>query len=108
MRREKELKRTNWHQSRANQVSAPLILDPTAGEMTKDMKAVCKDFEKVTGWRIPVVERAGTAMRSVAKAEPLKKKGCNRDVCFPCTTVTAGGGNCERNSSGYRISCTGA
>ena len=101
-RREKELKRTNWHQSKAKQVSAPLILDPTAGEMTKDMRAVCNDFEKVTGWRIPVVERAGRAMRSVAKAEPLKRKGCNRDDCFPCTT---GGGNCERNGSGYKISC---
>ena len=70
--------------------------------MTKDMKAVCKNFEKVTGWRIPVVERAGKAMRSMAKAEPLKKKGCQRTDCFPCTT---GGGNCERNGSGYRISC---
>ena len=70
--------------------------------MTRDMKAVCKNFEKVTGWRIPVVERAGKAMRSMAKAEPLKKKGCQRTDCFPCTT---GGGNCERNGSGYRISC---
>ena len=77
-RREKELKRTNWHQSKAKQVSAPLIIDPTAGEMTKDMRAVCKDFEKVTGWRVPVNERAGKAMKSVAKAEPLKKKGCQR------------------------------
>ena len=55
--------------------------------MTKDMKAVCRDFEMVTGWRIPVVERAGKAMRSMAKAEPLKKKGCERDDCFPCTTA---------------------
>ena len=58
-RTEKDLKRTNWHQTKANQVSAPLILDPTAGDLTRDMKAVCTDFEKVTGWRIPVVERAG-------------------------------------------------
>ena len=56
--REKELKRTNWHQNQPNQVSAPLILDPTAGDMTRDMKEVCKNFENVTGWRIPVVERA--------------------------------------------------
>ena len=101
-RREKELKRTNWHQNQPNQVSAPLILDPTAGDMTRDMKEVCKNFENVTGWRIPVVERAGLAMRSLAKAEPLKTEGCKRDDCFPCTT---GGGNCERNGSGYQISC---
>ena len=54
------------------QVSAPLILDPTAGDMSKEMKSVCKDLAKVTGWRVPVVERAGKAMRSIAKAEPLK------------------------------------
>ena len=81
----------------------PLILDPTAGEMSKDMKAVCRSFESVTGWRVPVVERAGLAMRSIAKAEPLKEKGCKRDDCFPCTT---GGGNCERNGAGYKISCS--
>ena len=101
-RREKELKRTNWHQSKEKQVSAPLILDPTAGDMTKDMKAVCRDFEKVTGWRVPVVERAGLAMRSMARAEPLKEKGCQREDCFPCST---GGGNCERNGVGYKICC---
>ena len=42
------------------------------------------------------------AMRWIAKAEPLKKKGCQRTDCFPCNT---GGGNCERNGSGYRICC---
>ena len=97
------MKRTTWHQNKPNQVSAPLILDPTAGEMSKDMKAVCRSFESVTGWRVPVVERAGLAMRSIAKAEPLKEKGCRRADCFPCTT---GGGNCERNGAGYKISCS--
>ena len=66
------------------------------------MRAVCNDFEKVTGWRVPVVERAGRAMRSMAKAEPLKKKGCRREDCFPCSS---GGGNCERNGVGYKICC---
>ena len=48
------------------------------------------------------MERAGKSMRSNAKAEPLKEKGRQRAECFPCST---GGGNCERNGSGYRISC---
>ena len=39
--------------------------------MTKEMKDVCKKFEEVIGWRIPVVERAGISVRSIAKAEPL-------------------------------------
>ena len=61
-----------------------------------------RKFEEVTGWRVPVVERAGTRVSSIAKAEPLKKGGCGREDCFPCTT---GGGNCERNGAGYTISC---
>ena len=100
--RMKELKKTNWHKSEDDQVSAPLILDPTSGNMTKEMKAVSRKFEEVTGWRVPVVERAGTRVSSIAKAEPLRKVGCERGDCFPCTT---GGGNCERNGAGYTISC---
>ena len=47
-RREKELKLSNWHKTKKNQVSAPLILDPTAGNLTKEIKEVCVKFEKVT------------------------------------------------------------
>ena len=57
-RKEKELKAVNWHKNQKNQVSAPLILDPTATSMTKEMKMVCNNFEKVTGMRIVVQERA--------------------------------------------------
>ena len=67
--RAKELKKTNWHKNQDDQVSAPLILDPTSGNMTKEMKAVSKKFEEVTGWRVPIVERAGTRVSSIAKAE---------------------------------------
>jgi hypothetical protein len=101
-RREKELKKTTWHKRGENQVSAPLFLDPTSGAMTKQMKEVCRKFEDVTGWRVPVIERAGNSVRSIAKAEPLKAKGCKRADCFPCSSS---GGNCERNGSGYRIIC---
>ena len=83
-------------------MSAPLLLDPTQGEMTREMKQVCRKFEEVTGWRIPVMERAGTSVKSIAKAEPLKKSGCQRPDCFPCTS---GGKNCESNGTGYRIKC---
>ena len=62
--------------------------------MTKEMKGVCQKFEEVTG--------TGTSVRSIAKAEPLKEEGCRRLDCFPCSS---GGGNCERNGSGYQIRC---
>ena len=95
-------KETNWRKSKDDQVSAPLIIDPTPGYMMKEMKAVTRKFEEVTGWRVSVVERAGTKVSSIAKAEPLKKSECGRADCFPCTT---GDGNCERNGAGHTISC---
>ena len=101
-RLEKEKKRSNWHQKDPKQASAPLILDPTGGSLTKDSKEVCANFEKVTGMRISVVERAGQAVKHLAKPEPLRKTGCGRENCFPCKT---GGGNCEKSGVGYRVRC---
>ena len=65
-------------------MSASLLPDPTSGEM------------------ILVIDRVGSSIRYIAKADPLIKKGCKRQDCFPCTS---GGGNCEKNWSGYRIEC---
>ena len=39
---------------------------------------------------------------SRAKSEPLKKKKCEIEDCFPCTTR---GGKCEKNGAGYLIRC---
>ena len=36
--------------------------------MTREMREVCKNFEEVTGWRIPVLERAG---RSVVRKKAV-------------------------------------
>ena len=57
-RREKEMKSQTWHRKERGQVSAPLIIDPTAGGLTADFKEVCTKFEKVTGMRVAVQERA--------------------------------------------------
>ena len=101
-RLEKEAKVTNWHKSKPDQVSAPLILDPTGGSLSKDAKEVCRKFEQVTGMRVVVQERAGNANKALAKSEPLKDEKCGRDDCFPCET---GGGKCEKNGAGYEIVC---
>ena len=42
---EKEVQKENWHKSEKGQVSAPLIIDPVAGNMSSEMKVVCKQFE---------------------------------------------------------------
>ena len=101
-RLQKERKATNWHQRDSKQASAPLILDPTAGSLTRDARDVCAKFEQVSGMRVSVVERAGQAIKHLAKSEPLKRKGCGREKCFPCRT---GGGNCEKNGVAYRVRC---
>ena len=75
---QKERKATNWHQRDSKQASAPLILDPTAGSLTRDARDVCAKFEQVSGMRVSVVERAGQAIKHLAKSEPLKRKGCGR------------------------------
>ena len=90
----------NWHKSQRNQISAPLIIDPTAENMTQGVKEVCRKFEAVTGMRVAVQERAGDSVKHVAKPEHLRRKSCGRAECFPCTT---GGGECEKNGAGYKI-----
>ena len=102
-RLDKEMKVVRWHQGREGQVSAPLIIDPTSGEMTKKMKEACTKFEEETGIRVAVRERAGRKVKSDCKAEPLRALHCGRADCFCCSTGNPGG--CERNSVGYRMSC---
>ena len=97
------MKSQTWHRKERGQVSAPLIIDPTAGGLTADFKEVCTKFEKVTGMRVAVQERAGNALKHLAKSEPLKKRGCERADCFICTS--GGAGNCEKNGSGYLVTC---
>ena len=81
----------------------PLIVDPTGGDLTKDIKKVCENFEAATGIKVAVRERAGNSVRSDAKAEPLRMKGCGRVDCLCCSKGKPG--MCETNSVGYRISC---
>ena len=53
--------------------------------------------------RVVVQERAGNALKHLAKAEPLKTPGCGRDDCFPCRSSKPG--KCEKNGVGYKIQC---
>ena len=73
-RLQKERMATNWHQRDSKQASAPLILDPTAGSLTRDARDVCAKFEQVSGMRVSVVERAGQAIKHLVKSEPLTEE----------------------------------
>ena len=75
----KERKRQNWHQSKEGQVSAPLIIDPTAGSLADEFREVCRKFEEVTEMRVAVQERAGNALKHLAKSEPeIQCETCRR------------------------------
>ena len=104
-RLEKELKPANWHTSKSDgeQISAPLIVDPTNGNLTKKLKDICSKFKTANGINVTVRKRAGTSIRSDAKSEPLRTKGCDRDDCLVCPSGKPG--MCENNSVGYRITC---
>ena len=104
-RLEKELKPANWHKNKLEPecISAPLIIDPTNGNLSKKLKETCSKFKAASGISVTVRERAGQSMRSDAKSEPLRQKGCNRAECLVC--CSGKGGMCETNSVGYRITC---
>jgi hypothetical protein len=100
----KEDKRSNWH-SQPGQISAPLILDPVPGDMLDKLKTVCEKFEKDNGIKVKVCPRAGRSVKTDAKAEPLRKLGCDREDCLPCRSPGRTKGDCEKNSVTYKITC---
>ena len=102
-RLEKEQKLTTWHKGSEGQISAPLIIDPTAGDLAPSLKEACRKFEEATDIRVAVKLRAGRSLKRDAKSEPLRKADCGREDCLCCGKGKPGG--CERNSVGYRITC---
>ena len=48
-RLDKETKPANWHKTYPNQISSLLIVYPTSGEMTANLKEKCKQFQKTSG-----------------------------------------------------------
>ena len=82
----KIIKKQTWHQG-GSQLSAPLILDPVAVPLVRQLQEECRKFEDKFGIRVVVATRAGQSVRRDAKAEPLRKVGCERQECFPCTVA---------------------
>ena len=82
---------------------APLIVDPSPGDLTAKLKEACRMFEGASGIHLTVRTRAGRAIKKDAKAEPFRNKEAGRKNCFCCSSGNPGG--CERNSIGYQIRC---
>ena len=103
---EKELRKGGgWCKGGVGQVTAPLIMDPTAGKLSEKVTKACADYEVATGIRVMLKLRAGAKVGADAKSEPLRAKDCGRMDCFCCNSGNPGG--CERNGSAYRITCDG-
>ena len=100
-RLEKEGKKETWYKAEGDQISAPLIISPTAGRMTEEIRAVCDKYNKTSAIRIAVRTRAGQPVRGDSKPEPFRRAGCSRNNCLACSNGERG--SCEKNSSGYRI-----
>ena len=102
----KAKKRQNWAKKQAKDdelARAPLIIFPSDGKLTEDIKKVCTEFGEKHNIHIPVSLRGGKRVSSVVKAEPFGSDTCGRANCVPC--ISGGGGDCERSSSGYKIDC---
>ena len=103
-RLEKETKRESWYKVEGDKISAPLIISPTAGSLTSEIKAVCDRYTKSTNIKVATRTRAGQPLRGDPKSEPFRRIGCRRESCLVCSSGKPG--QCERNGSGYRIICT--
>ena len=102
----KAKKKVNWAKKQADQNElgrAPLIICPSAGNLTAEIKKVCLEFGASQNIKVPVFLRGGRRLSTLVKAEPMASKLCGRDNCFPC--ISGGGGDCEKSSIGYKLEC---
>ena len=97
----------SWHNTGAEAgllAGAPLILCPMAGSsISKQIKQVCKKFEKEHKIGVRLYERGGNKIENFVRSDPLKPKTCGRENCFPCKS--GGGGDCARSCAAYRVDC---
>ena len=58
----KEMKVVSWHTTEKGTISAPLIIDPTAGDLTTALKLACNKYKEATGIEVKVRLRAGASI----------------------------------------------
>ena len=57
------------------------------GRLAKDLREHELTMEKITGYRLKIVERAGEKLENILhKSNPWSGVDCNRDNCLLCTT----------------------
>ena len=103
-RMEKERRGEAWYTTDGtNSISAPLIISPTAGDLTAKIRALFDKYFKTTYIKVATRMRDGNPIMRDHKSEPFRRYGCLRHTCLVCRGVEPG--KCERNRTGYRIKC---
>ena len=74
------------HKEETGQISAPLILDPTAGELTTKLKEACRRLEAASGLHVTLRDTPGNSMRKDARPDPIRRKKCGR-MTFLCSST---------------------
>ena len=92
-------KQINWYGKSNGSV---LFVQATPGERLKSaVQHVCDK----SGMKIKVVEKGGRTVKQILQKSDIDPvEGCRRDDCMICSTK--GGGNCEKESVGYRVDCS--
>ena len=68
------------------------------------MKNAYQNVIEGSGFRIKVIEKAGTKLKNlIQKTDPFKQQKCARGDCFPC--ISGGKGDCRKESITYDIRC---
>ena len=75
------------------------------GELARRMRQAETDLEKLTGFKVKIVEKAGTMIkRIVTNSNPWAGGPCGRPECLVCKHEN-GGGNCRKRNITYRTRC---
>ena len=100
-RKETENKKRNWYR-KGNYES--VIFIPTTPR--SELKKLLEEEIQETELRIKVVEKPGIKVKKILqKNDPFKRKECNLQECFICSTSRKG--NCRRTGVTYKITCKG-
>ena len=96
----------------SQRLAAAVIFVPftTHNALAKSMREAEEKLGKLTGYKLKVVERAGTKLDDILhKSDPLQGIDCRRRSCLLCTTKSKTGKNssqdCYKRSCVYEIWC---
>ena len=100
-RKENKERKKNWFR-RGNYESVMFV--PATPD--SELKRRIQDEIDVTNVKVKVIERMGTKIkRMLQKNNPFKRRQCNDDLCFVCSTTKRG--RCRTTGVTYAVDCKG-